>query len=293
MATRIAETAARGYADLHEHIAELREHGLLLEIDREINKDTEMHPLVRWQFRGGIPEEERKAFLFSNIVDSKGRKYEIPVLVCGLAGNRAIYRLGMRCELKDLKNVWIRAINNPIEPRLVDSAPCQELVFSGADLLDGDGLDAIPVPISTPGWDNAPYFSSSHFITKDPGTGVQNMGNYRGMVKAPNRLGMNPSTELRTGGYMHWLEWKKLGKPMPVAVVIGAPPVVSFTAVQKVPESTDELAVSGGLAGAPLNVVKCATVDLVVPAEAEIVVEGYVSTELLEPEAPFGESHGR
>ena len=292
MATKIAETAARGYADLHEHITELREHGLLLEIDREINKDTEMHPLVRWQFRGGIPEEERKAFLFSNIVDSKGRKYEIPVLVCGLAGNRAIYRLGMRCELKDLKNVWIRAINNPIEPRLVDSAPCQELVFSEADLLNGDGLDAIPVPISTPGWDNAPYFSSSHFITKDPGTGIQNMGNYRGMVKAPNRLGMNPSTELRTGGYMHWLEWKKLGKPMPVAVVIGAPPVVSFTAVQKVPESTDELAVSGGLAGAPLNVVKCATVDLVVPAEAEIVVEGYVSTELLEPEAPFGESHG-
>ena len=292
MATKIAETAARGYADLHEHIAELRRHGLLLEIDREINKDTEMHPLVRWQFRGGIPEEERKAFLFSNIVDSKGRKYEIPVLVCGLAGNRAIYRLGMRCELKDLKNAWIRAINNPIEPRLVDSAPCQELVFSGADLLNGGGLDAIPVPISTPGWDNAPYFSSSHFITKDPGTGIQNMGNYRGMVKAPNRLGMNPSTELRTGGYMHWLEWKRLEKPMPVAVVIGAPPVVSFTAVQKVPENTDELAVSGGLAGAPLNVVKCATVDLVVPAEAEIVVEGYVSTELLEPEAPFGESHG-
>ena len=292
MATKIAETEARGYADLHEHIAELRRHGLLLEIDREINKDTEMHPLVRWQFRGGIPEEERKAFLFSNIVDSKGRKYEIPVLVCGLAGNKAIYRLGMRCELKDLKNTWIRAINNPIEPRLVDSAPCQDLVFSGADLLNGDGLDAIPVPISTPGWDNAPYFSSSHFITKDPRTGIQNMGNYRGMVKAPNRLGMNPSTELRTGGYMHWLEWKRLGKPMPVAVVIGAPPVVSFTAVQKVPESTDELAVSGGLAGAPLNVTRCATVDLVVPAEAEIVVEGYVSTELLEPEAPFGESHG-
>ena len=292
MATKIAETAARGYADLHEHIAELRRHGLLLEIDRQINKDTEMHPLVRWQFRGGIPEEDRKAFLFTNIVDSKGRKFEIPVLVCGLAGNRAIYRLGMRCELDELKNAWIRAIGNPVEPRLVDSAPCQELVFSGADLLNGNGLDAIPVPISTPGWDNAPYFSSSHFITKDPATGIQNMGNYRGMLKAPNRLGMNPSTELRTGGYMHWLEWKKLGKPMPVAVVIGAPPVVSFTAVQKVPESTDELAVSGGLAGAPLNVVKCASVDLVVPAEAEIVVEGYVSTELLEPEAPFGESHG-
>ena len=118
----------------------------------------------------------------------------------------------MRCELKDLMETWIRAINNPVEPNLVpdDEAPCHDLVFQGEDLLNGNGLDAIPVPISSPGWDNAPYFSSSHFITKDPNTGVQNMGNYRGMVKAPNRLGMNPSTELRTGGYMHWMEWTQL-----------------------------------------------------------------------------------
>jgi UbiD family decarboxylase len=284
----------RGYTDLHEHIEELRDKGLLIEIDREINKDTEMHPLVRWQFRGGIDEEDRKAFLFTNITDSKGRKYDIPVLVCGLAGNQEIYQVGMRCDISELKQTWIDAINNPIEPNMVPDgdAPCHELVFEGDDLLNGNGLDAIPVPISSPGWDNAPYFSSSHFITKDPHTGIQNMGNYRGMVKAPTRLGMNPSTELRTGGYMHWLEWKKLGKPMPVAVVIGAPPVVSFTAVQKVPEKLDELAVSGGLAGAPLNVTRCKTVDLIVPAESEIVIEGLVSTELLEPEAPFGESHG-
>ncbi len=296
MAVRFAEAEARarGYTDLHEHIEELRRQGLLIEIDRKINKDTEMHPLVRWQFRGGIAEEDRKAFLFTNITDARGRKFDIPVLVCGLAGNRAIYRTGIGCKLSEIKDTWIRAIGNPIAPRVVDSvdAPCHEIVHQGEDLVNGHGLDAIPVPISSPGWDNAPYFSSSHFITKDPGTGVQNMGNYRGMIKAPTRLGMNPSTELRTGGYMHWLEWKKLGKPMPAAVVVGAPPVVSFTAVQKVPEAIDELAVSGGLAGAPLNVVACKTVDLMVPAESEIVIEGYISTEMLEPEAPFGESHG-
>ena len=284
----------RGYADLHEHIEALRENGLLVEIDREINKDTEMHPLVRWQFRGGIEEEDRKAFLFTNIVDSKGRRFDIPVLVGGLAGNRAIYQLGMGCAVDQVKDTWLRAISRPVAPVRIarGRAPCQEVVFRGEELLAGNGLDALPVPISSPGWDNAPYFSSSHFVTKDPETGIQNMGNYRGMVKAPDRLGMNPSTELRTGGYMHWLAWKALGKPMPVAVVVGAPPVVSFAAVQKVPEMIDELAVSGGLAGAPLNVVDCLTVDLVVPAEAEIVVEGLVSTELLEPEAPFGESHG-
>ena len=296
MATRIKDQTAddRGYVDLHEHIVELRKAGLLFEVDREINKDTEMHPLVRWQYRGGVEEEDRKAWLFNNVSDAKGRKYDIPVLVGGLAANSAVYKLGMGCELDEIKETWIRALNNPIDPLEVpfEEAPCHELVYDGEDLLNGHGVDQIPVPISSPGWDNAPYFAASHFITKDPNTGIQNMGNYRSMVKAPNRVGFNPSIELRTGGYMHWEEWKKRGESMPCAIVIGAPPVVSFTAVQKVPEKFDEFQISGGLCGKPLNVVKAKTVDLLVPAEAEIVIEGFISTDLLEPEAPFGESHG-
>ena len=283
---------ARGYHDLHEHIAALREAGLLIEVDRRINKDTEMHPLVRWQFRGGIDAEDRKAFLFTNVTDSKGRDFDIPVLVCGLAANSRVYEMGMGVPLHEIKENWIRAMNAPVEPNLVEDAPCHEIVHRDGELLSGNGLDALPVPISSPGWDNAPYTTSSHFITKDPETGVQNMGNYRGMLKAPNRIGMNPSIELRTGGYMHWEAWKKRGEPMPCAIVLGCPPVVSFTAVQKMPEKLDELWVSGGLVGKPLNVVQAKTVDLLVPAEAEVVIEGFVSTELLEPEAPFGESHG-
>ena len=283
---------ARGYRDLHEHIAALREAGLLIEVDRRINKDTEMHPLVRWQFRGGIDAEDRKAFLFTDVVDSKGREFDIPVLVCGLAANSRVYEMGMGVPVAEIKENWIRAMNAPIAPNVVEDAPCHEIVYRDNELLNGNGLDALPVPISSPGWDNAPYTTSSHFITKDPETGVQNMGNYRGMLKAPNRIGMNPSIELRTGGYMHWEAWKKRGEPMPCAIVLGCPPVVSFTAVQKMPEKLDELWVSGGLVGKPLNVVRAKTVDLLVPAEAEVVIEGYVSTELLEPEAPFGESHG-
>jgi 4-hydroxy-3-polyprenylbenzoate decarboxylase len=79
---------------------------------------------------------------------------------------------------------------------------------------------------------------------------------------------------------------------MPCAVVIGCPPAVSYASVQKMPESLDELAVAGALVGSPINVVRAKTVDLMVPAEAEIVIEGFINTELLEPEAPFGESHG-
>ena len=284
----------RGYPDLHDHIARLREAGLLIEVTRAINKDTEMHPLVRWQYRGGIDEADRKAFLFTNITDSKARKFDMPVLVGGLAGNRQIYSLGLGVPLDRVRQTWIAAMNAPVAPRVVAGrdAPCCELVFEGAELTSGNGLDALPVPISTPGWDNAPYTTSSHFITKDPDTGVQNMGNYRGQIKAPNRIGMNPSIELRTGGYQHWEKWKALGKPMPCAIVIGCPPAVSYTAVQKLPEKLDELWVAGALAGAPINVVRARSVDLLVPAEAEVVIEGYVNTEYLEPEAPFGESHG-
>ena len=283
----------RAYPDLHDHIEALDKAGLLVRVDREINKDTEMHPLVRWQFRGGIPESQRKAFLFTNVVDSKGKKFDIPVIVGGLAASREIYRIGLGCELDQIAETWTRAAANPIPPKIVEEAPCHEIVYMGDELKEpGKGLDGIPVPISTPGWDNGPYTTLSQYVSKDPDTGVQNMGNYRGQIKSPTRMGMNPSLELRPGIYVHWQKYKARGEKMPAAVIIGAPPAVTFTSTQKLPEKLDELEVTGGLTGHPLNVVKCKTVDLLVPAEAEIVIEGYISTDALEPEAPFGESHG-
>jgi 4-hydroxy-3-polyprenylbenzoate decarboxylase len=283
----------RSYPDLHDHIAALDKAGLLVTIDRAIDKDTELHPLVRWQFRGGIAEKDRKAFLFRNVVDSKGRKYDIPVAVGVIAANREIYSIGMGCPIDQINEAWTRAVAHPIKPRIVEHAPCQEIVISGKALdLPGQGLDGLPVPISTPGWDVAPYVTLSQYITRDPDTGVQNMGIYRGQVKAPRRLGMNPSLELRPGIYVHWEKARAKGQKLPAAVVLGAPPAVAFTSAQKLPETMDELHVAGGLAGSPINVVKAKTVDLLVPAEAEIVIEGFIDTEWLEPEAPFGESHG-
>jgi UbiD family decarboxylase len=284
---------ARAYADLHEHVLALAREGLLVVVDEPVNKDTEMHPLVRWQYRGGIPEAERKAFLFTKPTDAKGRSYNAAVLVAGLAANPDVYRIGFGTPLAEIGAARIKAIAAPIAPRLVEHAPCQEIVTEG-DALDepGRALDGVPVPISTPGWDNGPYLSAGHFITKDPDTGVQNLGNYRGQVKGRRRLGMNPSVELRAGIYAHWLKYKARGQRMPAAVVVGCPPVISYTAVQKLAENLDEMAVAGGLAGAPINLVRARTVDLLVPAEAEFVIEGLIETDFLEPEAPFGESHG-
>ncbi len=286
---------ARSYPDLHDHLKALDEAGLLVTVDREINKDTEMHPLVRWQFRGGIDEKDRKAFLFTNVVDSKGNKFDMPVAVGVLAANREIYAMGMGCKVEEVQDRWAHAIANPIPPKEIssDEAPCHEIIIEGDDLdKPGNALDAIPVPISTPGWDVGPVATLTQYVTKDPDDGLTNMGNYRAQVKAPRRMGMNPSLELRPGIYIHWQKMKKRGEKLPAAVVLGAPSCVTFTAAQKLPENLEEITVAGGLVGSPINVVKARTVDLMVPAEAEIVVEGYINTEMLEPEAPFGESHG-
>src|SRR6516164_9274505 len=272
--------SARPYPDLHAHVLALARAGLLHVIDEPINKDTEIHPLVRWQYRGGIAEKDRKAFLFTQPTDSKGRRYDTAVLVAGLAANRDVYRIGFGKPLEEIGATWIKAMAQPLPPRLTTAAPCQEVVTIGEALdRDGAALDGLPVPISTPGWDNAPYLSAGHYITRDPDTGIQNLGIY-------------PSVELRAGIYAHWEKCRARGIPLPCAVVIGCPPVISYASVQKMPESLDEIAVAGALAGAPIDVVRAKTVDLLVPAEAEIVIEGLIDTQLLEPEAPFGELHG-
>ncbi len=285
----------RGYPDLHEHLEELKRRGLLQTVDRPIDKDSELHPLVRWQFVGGLAESDRKAFLFNNVVDGRGRKYSIPVVVGAIAANRAIYSVGMGVPVEEIQARWERAIAQPVPPRIVGEALCQEVVVEGAALRgEGNGLDALPIPISTPGFDSAPTLTATNVITRDPETGVQNMGTYRAALKAPDRLVVRMATRVGgAGGYQHYLRHQKRGdKTMPCAIVLGCPPCVAFMGPQKLPVGVDELTVAGGLVGSPINVVRARTVDLLVPAEAEVVIEGLIDTEYVEPEAPFGESHG-
>ncbi|MCL5958283.1 MAG: UbiD family decarboxylase [Chloroflexi bacterium] len=276
--------------DLREHVKLLEEEGQLVRIKRQINKDTELMPFVRLQFRG-LPEEERKAFLFENVVDVKGRKYDMPVVVGIVAGSSDIYALGMGCKIEELKEKWAHALQNQVPPKLVPSGPVQDVVIMGDDLYkDGNGTLSFVIPISTPGFDNSPYTTATHWMTKDPETGIRNVGNYRSQVKAKDRLGIfvHPTQHI----YMHWDKARRKGVPLEAALVMGGPPSIAYTAVAKIPFGVDELAVSGALMGEPLEVVKCKTIDIEVPANAEIVIEGEMDTEFLEPEAPFGEYCG-
>jgi 4-hydroxy-3-polyprenylbenzoate decarboxylase len=119
------------------------------------------------------------------------------------------------------------------------------------------------------------------------------MSTNRAALKATDRLGVRMSSRIGgAGGYLHWLKYQKMGKPMPCAIVVGAAPVVAYTGPQKLPVDFDEMTVAGALMGAPIRTVKAVTVDIEVPADAEIVIEGLIDTEKLEPEGPFGESTG-
>jgi UbiD family decarboxylase len=280
--------------DFQSHLADLETRGLLVRIDEPINKDTELHPLVRCQFVGGIPEQDRRAFLFTNVVDSTGKKYDMPVAVGALAATPNIYAIGMGCPVEEISRKWAKAIANPIPPKEVATGRCQAVVITGRDLIrPGGGLAMLPVPISTPGFDAAPTLTATLCITKDPENGIPNMSMNRAALKATNRLGVRMASRLgRTGGYLHWQRYQKMGKPMPIAIALGCAPVVVYNGPQRLPTDFDELTVAGALAGQPIEVVKAKTVDLMVPANAEIIVEGLISTELLEPEGPFGESTG-
>ena len=141
-------TPPRSYRDLHEHIDALEKRGLLRRIDRPINKDTEMHPLVRWQFVGGMDETERKAFLFTNITDGEGRKYDIPVVVGAIAANPDIYSIGMCAPLDEIQAKWDHAIANPVEANLVNQAVCHEVV------IEGEGLKVLAGSLNVHRWSN-------------------------------------------------------------------------------------------------------------------------------------------
>ncbi len=276
--------------DLRSHLKTLEDNDKLHRIARTVNKDTELMPLVRWQFRG-LPESERRGFLFENVTDSRGRSFSASVAVGIYAASSEIYALGMGCTVDGVRERWLEARANPVPPRTVDSGPVQEEIHLGDTLLEHDGIEEFPIPNSTPGFDVAPYTTASNFVTRDPDTGRLNVGNYRGQIKGPDRMGVmiNP----QNNGGSNWRKNREdNSRDMEVALVIGGPPALTFTASAKLPYGVEEYAVAGALIGEPIDVVRCQTVDLMVPAFAELVIEGRISSSYIEPEAPFGEYTG-
>lgn len=278
------------FRDLREFLAEVKRRGRLREFTEPVNKETELMPLFRVQMRG-LAEEERGVLLFDDVRGAGGRRYPMKVAagVYGAASDLLACGLGSD-SIREAMDRWHEGLSRPIEPVIVSDGPVHEEVHTGKELSEL-GLDELPAPVEEPGF-SCMIRTGMPTITKDPETGVRNVGAYNAFFRARDRL-VTGCAVVHDAMAHHWPKAQKRGEPLPVAVVVGGVPVLMAVASAPIPYGgADELAVAGGVVGAPMELVHCKTIPLEVPATAEIVIEGLMSTEVTEPLIPFGEYPG-
>jgi UbiD family decarboxylase len=275
-----------GFESLRDLLAHLESIGKLRRISAAVDKDWEIACITREIMQA--PPDRRYAVLFENVTG-----FDTPVATNTLGASRDLYAValgvpsdGGRIDKSAIHDKWVKALGAPLEPVLVSSGPCKENIVRGGDV----DLLTFPVPTWTPRQDGGAYLSAGAVIQKDPDTGIQNAGVYRGMIMGRNRIGVLVQPAKHSGVILQ--KYEAAGRDMEVAIVIGPPPHLGMTSVGRVPYGLDEMAVAGALAGRPMEVVRCETVDLVVPAHSEMVIEGIVRPGVRETEGPFGEFYG-
>lgn len=221
-------------------------------------------------------QEKFPACYFENIGSG-----EYPV-VSNLFASRKRLAVSLGCTDEELNAVYREREDKRIEPVMVPEGPVQEVV------LTGDDIDLYKLPILTHNaLDAGPYVTCGASVTRDPDTGIRNIGVYRHQLHSKNKLGIHMS-EASHVNYIYG-KYEAMGKDMPIAITIGHHPAFYLGCLSFAPVGVDEYGVAGALMDQPLELVKCKTCDLEVPAEAEIVLEGYVSATERQMEAPFGE----
>src|ERR1044071_6546650 len=205
------------YADLRAYLATLEEKGKLKRVRKEVDKDWEIAAVCRQLFKK-IPPERRPAVLFENV---KG--FSIPVTAGVLGASKDIYAIGLETDsIEGINRKWDHALEHPIPPRIVKTGPCKENIWPG----DGVNLLSLPVPTCTVGEDPGPFLTSPYVITKDPESGIRNVGTYRMQLKARNKTGF--LIGMRQDAAWHIRKNDVDNKPTPVAVVLGTDPAIGY-----------------------------------------------------------------
>jgi 2,5-furandicarboxylate decarboxylase 1 len=282
----VSTSAETSFQSLRDLLARLESIGGLHRVKRKVDKDWEIACVTRQVM--SLTPEKRYALLFENIDG-----FETPVATNTLGASRSLYAVALgvassngQIDKEAIHAKWVKALANPVAPVVVKTGPVKQNIMRGKDV----DLLKFPIPTWTPGQDGGAYLSAGAVIQKDPDTGVQNAGVYRGMIKGSNRIGVLVQPAKHSGVIMQ--KYEAVNKPMPVAIVVGPPPYLGMTSVGRVPYGVDEVNVAGALAGSPIEVLKCETVDLFVPAHSEMVIEGIVQPGIRESEGPFGEFYG-
>ncbi|EGY00165.1 3-octaprenyl-4-hydroxybenzoate carboxy-lyase [Nitrospirillum viridazoti Y2] len=300
------------YASLREFIDRLEQSGRLVRVKTPVSTVLEMTEIQTRLLAEGGP-----AVIFENVIKADGTRSEMPVLV-NLFGTVERVAWGMDREPHELRDVgetlaFLKQPEPPrglrdawemlplvktvmaMRPRTVGSAPCQEVVLTG-DQID---LGRLPIQSCWPG-EPAPLITWPLVVTQGPTANDRdgmaedrfNLGIYRMQVLGRDRTIMRWLKH--RGGAQHHHRWKAAGKrePLPAAVVLGADPGTILAAVTPVPETLSEYQFAGMLRGKKVDLVDCKTVPLKVPAQAEIVLEGYVSLDEYADEGPYGDHTG-
>ncbi len=294
------------YSSLRDFIARLEETGRLKRVGAPVSPRLEMTEIQTRLLAEGGP-----AILFENVLGEGGRKFEMPVLV-NLFGTVERVAWGMDREPGELRQVgealaFLKQPEAPggwretvamlpllktmlaMKPKVLGYGPCQDVVMAGAEI----DLARLPIQTCWPG-EPAPLITWPLVVTKGPGGGREddyNLGIYRMQVLGRDRTLMRWLKH--RGGAQHHQRWKQeRPEPLPAAAVIGADPATIIAAVTPLPDTMSEYHFAGMLRGRKVELVEAKTVPLLVPAEAEIVIEGHVSLEDYGDEGPYGDHTG-
>ncbi|GEM_PF-176567 len=282
------------YKDLRGYLTLLERAGLLKRVKAQVDLKHEIGAISARSL-----DRKGPGLVFENIKGFEG----MPVVANILSTTEQV-AIAFGTEPNDRKICAAieKGMANPIPPRVVESGPCQEVVHSGAEA----SVHAFPTPWWHEG-DGGQYLgTTAGVITADPETGYINMGLYRVMIKDKNTLtvkikGSHPIGEVATawqgrhGGHVHIFKNEAQGKATPVAVAIGMDPLLTYVGAQGVPSEEfkhAEYAVAGAWRKEPVDLVRCRTSDLLVPAWAEMIIEGEVLPNERAKEGPHGESQG-
>lgn len=270
------------FKDFREFISKLEEAGEAQQVIEEVDWNLEAGAMIRLSNEKSLP-----ALFFQKV---KGCPEGYRLFGEALSSQRRI-AIAMEMEpdtsTRDLVNEYLHRKQHPIKPVLVEDGPCKENIFIGDDV----DLLKFPVPMIHPG-DGGRYIGTWHLtICKDLDSSWANWGMYRHMLHNKDTVALQagPFTHVRR---ILDQSWRPRNKAMEIAIVIGPEPISTMCAASPIPYGISEADIAGGIRQKPMELVKCETLDLLVPASAEIVIEGEVALDEMMEEGPFGEFTG-
>lgn len=261
------------YQDFRQFLGALRREGELVDVDRPISINDVGKALKQSYVREG------PALMFNqNGTDVR--------LVAGVYSTRRKALLAFEADEGSVTEKLLRGLNTPIPPKLVNgSAPSQEVVLTG-EAID---ITKFPIPQYSPK-DGGRYITPGIVVSKDPETGIPDIGHYRFLILNKNTLSYDAQPFHRFGKNIS--KCQRLGLTPRAAVVIGVDPVLAYTCQMQVPDTTNDWEIAGGIRGEPVELVRCKTIDLEVPATAEVVIEFEIDLNTHVSEGPLGEYTG-